>query len=109
MSATKPHTLSASQPGAWALDGELSIYGAAMLKEDLLDLVQKGDDLTIELSGVTEMDTAGFQVLMLTVREAVARGAHVALTDPSPAVTDLMGLYGFDELQNLDEYFQQED
>jgi anti-anti-sigma regulatory factor len=55
-----------------ALDGELTIYRAADLKVLVLDALRKTRVLEIDLSGVTELDTAGLQVLMLAKQTAAA-------------------------------------
>lgn len=79
------------------LDGELTIYRAAELKPLLLEAVGTagGDDalpLTLGLAEVTEIDTAGVQLLLLARREAAALGRPLLLQDPSPAVRDAFAL-----------------
>jgi anti-sigma B factor antagonist len=73
------------------IEGELTIVRAAELKAALLD----GPPPTaIDLSGVTEIDSAGLQLLLLARREAQARQGTLALRAPSPAVAELFGLLG---------------
>ena len=82
------------------LDGELSIYRAAELKERLLDALAATDAvLEVNLAGVHEIDTAGVQLLMLTRREAAASGRRLRLVAHSAPV-----LAAF-ELLNLGSYF----
>lgn len=52
------------------IEGELTIYTAATEKENLLSFLQSDDELELNLSKVTEMDTAGLQVLILLKNEA---------------------------------------
>ncbi|MFI5910602.1 lipid asymmetry maintenance protein MlaB [Dactylosporangium sp. NPDC051541] len=74
------------------LDGELTIVYAAEQHEQLLRFLTGGPDLELGLGGVTELDTAGLQVLLLAVREARRRGLRLRLTDLSPAVRDVLAV-----------------
>ena len=68
------------------LDGELTIFSAHETKLALLGALQAGTTVDCDLSGVTEFDTAGLQLLLLAKREAAARGAVLRLSGHSPAV-----------------------
>ncbi|GAB3541777.1 STAS domain-containing protein [Noviherbaspirillum agri] len=81
------------------VQGELNIYRAAELKEALLAQIAPGAALEIDLSGVTELDTAGLQVLMLAKNTARALGTDMKLVAHSPAVVDVL------ELLNLSAWF----
>ncbi|SHN43203.1 anti-anti-sigma factor [Duganella sacchari] len=72
-----------------ALDGELTIYRAADLKVLVLDALRKARILEIDLSGVTELDTAGLQVLMLAKQAAAADQRTLRLVQHSPAVVEI--------------------
>jgi anti-anti-sigma factor len=74
------------------IDGELSIYRAAELKEALLAAVREHAAVEINLSGVTEFDTAGVQLLLLAKREALAAQRTLTLTRHSPAVVEVFAL-----------------
>jgi anti-anti-sigma factor len=71
------------------LDGELTIYRAADLKVTVLDALRKTRVLEIDLSGVTELDTAGLQVLMLAKQTAAADQRELRLLQHSPAVVEI--------------------
>ncbi|WP_457422648.1 STAS domain-containing protein [Roseateles sp. P5_E7] len=76
-----------------ALDGELSIYRAAELKPLLLQALAKADaGLEIDLSGVTEFDSAGLQLLMLAKQQARALKRELRLVGHSPAVLEVFEL-----------------
>ena len=81
------------------IEGEMSIYRAAELKERLIDALAEADAvLEVDLAGVTEIDTAGVQLLMLTKREADASGRRLRLLSHSRAVAtafELLNLAGF--------------
>jgi anti-sigma B factor antagonist len=72
-----------------AIDGELTIYRAADLKVTVLEALRKTRVLEIDLSGVTELDTAGLQVLMLAKQAAAADQRELRLLQHSPAVVEI--------------------
>ena len=62
-------------------EGELSIYTAADSKVALLNALAGAEDLEIDLASVTEIDTAGVQLLILLKREANRQGKRLVLTE----------------------------
>lgn len=70
------------------LDGELTIYRAGELKQPLLDAVRAAAVPAIDLADVTEIDTAGVQLLLMARREAAALGRGCALQRPSAPVRE---------------------
>jgi anti-anti-sigma factor len=78
---------------------DMNIYNATAQKTMLLHALDGCQELDIDLSQVGEMDTAGFQILLLTKREALKAGKAVRLTGHSKAVTELIDLY------NMASYF----
>jgi anti-anti-sigma factor len=85
---------------ALSIDGEMTIYRAAELRESLSAALAAGGDLELNLSGVTEMDSAGVQLLMAAKKTARDSQHEVRLVGHSPAVLevfetlDLAGLFG---------------
>lgn len=75
------------------LDGELTIYRAAELKPVLLDAVRRSPEPRFDLSEVTEIDTAGVQLLLLSRREAASLDRTFALVQPSAAVREAFALF----------------
>jgi len=75
-----------------AIQGELSIYRADELKHTLIDPLQNGIQMVVNLTGVTEFDTCGMQLLMLAKRTAKAVGAEFNLVGHSPAVLEVFEL-----------------
>lgn len=73
-------------------EGEMTIYRAADLKPALLDALVQGDEIELDLSAVSELDTSGVQLLMLMKREAVAAGKALKLSGHSPAVLEVFEL-----------------
>ncbi len=88
----------AAQPGGAELviDGELTIHTAGDRKVELLALLERGDALTVDLSAVTELDTAGLQLLLLTRREATQLGKTLEITAASNAVTEALAIVHLD-------------
>lgn len=83
-----------SSPKALALEGELTIYGAAELQTRLIAaLADAPEGMDIDLSGVTELDSAGVQLLMATHRAARASGRTVTLCAPSEAVCEVLARF----------------
>lgn len=71
------------------IEGELTIYRAAELRGALQAALAESGDLEIDLAGVTEMDSAGVQLLMAAKNSARATQREVRLTGHSPAVLEV--------------------
>ncbi|MEI8171343.1 MAG: STAS domain-containing protein [Rhodoferax sp.] len=78
------------------IEGELTIFRALELKPILLGEPAPQE---IDLSGVTEIDTAGVQLLMLAKKTAQAHQREFRLVAHSPAVIEVF------ELLNVAAYF----
>lgn len=85
-----------SAPNVLRLEGEFTIFRAMELKPVLLASPPVDE---IDLSGVTEIDTAGVQLLMLAKKTALAQQRNVKLVGHSPAVLEVF------ELLNVAAYF----
>lgn len=72
-----------------SIEGELNIYRAAELRDVLVEALKTEGDLEINLAGVTEMDSAGVQLLMAAKKTAQASGRSVSLVGHSPAVLEV--------------------
>ena len=72
-----------------AIEGEMTIYRAADLKVTVLEALRQARVLEIDLSGITELDTAGLQVLMLAKQTATADQRELRLLRHSPAVMEI--------------------
>ena len=77
-----------------ALDGELTIYTAAELKEKIAGALREELPIEIDLSQIGEIDTAGLQLLLLAKRECATRNRAIAFLQPSQAVLDTLQLCG---------------
>jgi anti-sigma B factor antagonist len=72
-----------------AIDGEMTIYRAADLKQELVQAVRKNAVLEVDLAGISELDTAGLQVLMVAKQAAAAAGHQLHLVAHSAAVIEI--------------------
>lgn len=78
------------------LTDELTIYVAGERVAQLQHALHRCGTLTIDLSGITEIDTAGVQVLAFIRREAATRDRPLVYVDHSPVVLDALQLLGLD-------------
>ncbi|SHN45360.1 STAS domain-containing protein [Cryptosporangium aurantiacum] len=72
------------------LNDELTIVTAADTVQRLRPYLAGGAELELDLSGVTDIDTAGLQLLLVARREAERLGTSVTLADPSDVVRNLL-------------------
>ncbi len=86
-------------PSVLCIEGEMTIYRAGELKQTLLAALDQPAALEIDLSAVTEMDTAGLQLLILTKKMAQSKQQDLNLVAHSAAVLEVF------ELLNLVEHF----
>jgi anti-sigma B factor antagonist len=80
------------------ISDELTIYAVLALKDTLLSALAAGEALELDMSGISEIDGAGLQLLVMVKQAATASGKVLRLTNHSPAVLsllDLSGLAGF--------------
>lgn len=79
---------------ALAVEGEMTIYRAAELQPLLLDAVRAHAAPALDLSAVTEFDSAGLQLLLAARRLAASLGKTLRVVAASPAVADVFALLG---------------
>ncbi len=79
--------------GRVRIAGEMTIYSASDLKPQLLGALADSQELEISAAEVTEMDTAGVQLLLLAKQEASRAGKALRLVAPSPVVQDVLACY----------------
>lgn len=91
------HTLS--------LSGELTIFNVAQLKSEFDDFLQSGDceNLKLDLSKVSEIDTACYQLIIQLKKLCDQRSIGFVLGTVSPAVQDVINIYNMDEFFNTAE------
>jgi anti-anti-sigma factor len=82
-----------------AIEDELTIFTAAEQKKHLLAFLQTDNELEINLANVSEIDTAGLQILILLKREAASNHKKISFVMHSKAVLEIL------ELANLTTLF----
>lgn len=82
-----------------AIANDLTIYHAIEMKQQLLDALRHTKVLELDLSQVGEIDTSGFQLLVLAKRESIVLGHNLRLVAHSPAVREVIDFY------NMQSYF----
>jgi anti-anti-sigma factor len=75
---------------SFQLEGELTIYTVEARKDQLLAALDQSSRLELDLSGITEVDTAGLQLLIALERETQHRGVTLTWRAPSQAVIDAL-------------------
>jgi anti-anti-sigma factor len=76
-----------------ALSGAMNVYDAVETKARLLTGLAESPELELDLSAVEEIDSAGFQLLILAKREANRQGKALRLVSHSAAVRDILDFY----------------
>jgi anti-anti-sigma factor len=69
---------------------DLTIYHALDQKNILLDALSTTDDLELDLLRISEIDTAGLQLLILLKKEAQRTGKQVSIVAHSQAVRSVI-------------------
>ena len=84
-------------PGRIAISGEMTIYAATALRDELFPFVLASKEpLQIDLSAVTALDTAGLQLLLMLKRVAQTAGIDAVLANVSLPVQDVLSLCRID-------------
>lgn len=78
------------------LSGEWTIHAIAQHREAMLLLVNEGHT-SFDASGISELDSAGLQLLLAVQRSVAKRGGELILTQCSRCLKDLLQVYGLDE------------
>lgn len=74
------------------VEGEMTIYTALELKDQLLAPLEHCKQVELSLGAVTEIDSAGLQLLVLVKTEAHVHDKTLSITDHSPCVLDILDL-----------------
>ena len=80
------------------IEGEMTIYSAAALAQRVIAAITDATgEPGLDLSQVTDIDTAGLQILLMARKLARARGG-LAIIDPSPRVEALLRLCRLEDM-----------
>lgn len=75
------------------VEGDLTVYTATECRDLLMQAMQLGLGIEIDLSGVGEIDSAGVQLLVAAKRDSAAAGRTMRLVAHSPAVQEIIDLF----------------
>jgi anti-anti-sigma factor len=81
-----------------AITGEMNIYNALELKAALVTAVDGAEAVELDLSGVSEFDSSGAQLLLLARKECELAGKKLTLAARSAPVDSVIGLFNLAEL-----------
>ncbi len=74
------------------IDDELTIYTAALIKEELLEYWTEHDEFEISLEQVSDFDTAGLQLLLMFHKEAEKHKKELRLVNHRTSVIEVLEL-----------------
>jgi len=97
-------TLTAKKKGdrcTVSIKGDMTIYTAALHKQELMGAMRGAKETDINLSKVNEFDSAGVQILMLAQREAKLAGMQLTLSAPSASAREVLDLYRLTSTFNI--------
>lgn len=82
-----------TEQGVLRVQGELTIYQASSALEAFRAAVELGSLKQLDLADVSELDSAGLQLLLALKKESkVSDGPSIAMIKHSPAVTAVLAL-----------------
>lgn len=74
------------------LIGDLNIFNASEQRQRLLDVIATAKEVEVDLSRVSELDSAGLQLMIAAKREAAAQHKPLRFIGHSEAVFDILEL-----------------
>jgi anti-anti-sigma factor len=89
-----------TSPPGFRLVGEVDMSNASVLGDLLRPALRAGGDLTLDMEGITFMDSTGIQVLLRAAKEVAGRG-NLVLYRPGPLVLNVLNLIRAEELPGL--------
>jgi ABC-type transporter Mla MlaB component len=84
-----------------ALAAECMVRDASSLKDSLAALLDEPHPITLDITALQRIDTAGLQVIMAFVRERAGHGRSVEWNGTAPALTSAAQLLGLTSLLRL--------
>ena len=79
--------------------GEIDVYTAPKLREQLIDLVSSGNyHLVVDMEGVDFLDSTGLGVLVGVMKRILQHGGEMQLRAPRPAARKVFDITGLDRV-----------
>ena len=102
--AARSSTTAGTEPpasGSFAVAAECTVADASSLKTGLAKLLDESDAVTLDISAVQRIDTAGLQVIATFIRERERQGRQVLWRGQAPAMVTAAKLLGLSSLLKL--------
>ena len=80
-------------PSRLRIEGEMTVYNALEIQERLLSALEHVPEVELDLASVSDIDTAGCQLLLMAKREANRLGKSLRLVGHSQSVLDVLAFY----------------
>jgi len=90
-----------AERGTFAMAAECTVSDASTLKTSLGKLLEDSGAVTLDISAVQRIDTAGLQVIATFVRERESQGRQVLWRGSAPALSAAVKLLGLSGLLRL--------
>lgn len=81
-----------SASGCLSVVGEFTVYQAMQSHTQILAALESGKLRSVDMSGVTDFDTAGLQILLSLLRDARFSGRQIKVSQRISEVFDLVRL-----------------
>lgn len=89
-----------NETATWAFKGELTIYNVGQLKQAMFHEWETiPNNLALDLQNVSELDTAGVQLLLFTQKFFGEQGKPVVISQSNPLVENVL------KSLNVDHFF----
>jgi anti-sigma B factor antagonist len=88
-------------PTGWKLSGEIDAHTAPLLASALADL--PAGDTTVDVAGVSFMDSSGLRVLIDAATRARDGGGDLIIANPTPGISRLVEISGLGGQLRLDD------
>lgn len=75
-----------------ALEGEMTIYRAAEIRQQLLPLFDGAQAIEVDLSRISVIDASGLQLMLAAKLESIVRDVPLSFTGHSIAVQEVFDL-----------------
>jgi anti-anti-sigma factor len=89
------------EPHGLRLEGEIDLATAPVLQDALIACLAEGKPITLDMNGVTFVDSSGLQVILAAAVESESVGTLI-VKDPSAAVLRVMEVIGIDAIPQIE-------
>jgi len=76
----------------FSIAGEMTIFRAQELLKAIMPIITTSDEIEIDMSGVTEVDASGTQLMISIKLEAIMRGKTLRYVGHSKSVLEMLDL-----------------